>query len=611
MPYPFHHRSSTHRCLSIRFSPQFYFFLEKNDECPPFIALRITANDSNGLVEFPNKLSSRESYKSCTDDRKYKGLIVLEVADVDNTHGKLMSIEEKVDILSPYIGKHCSNQLDVEAAKMLAHAIIEDKEKEEKEKERRNRTRASNKRKTRGAGDDKVVLVWPFEMDVEERERVAKKAGEKVFEAGKAAEGEVSSSDEESVIEDNSDGEDDARNVTADTSASNGNTSVNTSVDSTGSDDTPDFDIFGADGGDDNDDENDDTRAQASSPPDGGGGCGVKKSSKDRVTITSSDISRLAPTEFLNDNLIDFWMKWVARSDNCPGKFKFFTSHFYSTLRDEGVEGVKRWTKDPKKLLKNEFIFCPINESLHWSLAIICNPGSMLGTDNQIDCDYLNDACDLLTSFKDLRHSNEDNDSEEDADIRQRANGTKTTSIFVLDSLRAHNKTKIANNLRKWLQEVVKAASPESKTDVIANALSKNNIRTIAPKVPIQANSWDCGVFVCQYANAFYRAATRPDGLSITIANSTENNLLMEQNEFNFDMASIDPLREEMKDLIEGLGEKYAKFREIKVEKEMKEKREEKRAKALEDKLRNEEENERLRKEQVEASGDPDGDVMV
>ena len=262
------------------------FFLEKDPDCPPFIALRIVPTENNGLSDFPNYTAEQPEYDKYEDEDKYKGLIVLEVADAESTREKLSDIEDKVDILSPFIGKGCSseNELDIDIAKMYAHAIIKAKKDEEKEKDRKITTRASNRRKSRGTGDDKVVLVWPFEINLEERELIAKRAGEKVFEAGTVAEGGFTSmdvDDEESVVEDKSDGEYDANNVTADTSASNGNTSVNTSVDSNGSD-SVNFDIFETDGdGDGDNDNDDDAKTQYPSPPPPGGG-GVKQPSKDR-----------------------------------------------------------------------------------------------------------------------------------------------------------------------------------------------------------------------------------------------------------------------------------------------------------------------------------------
>ena len=44
------------------------------------------------------------------------------------------------------------------------------------------------------------------------------------------------------------------------------------------------------------------------------------------------------------------------------------SSHF------ENPQAVHRWTRDVD-IFSKEFLFIPINYELHWSLAIVCNPG--------------------------------------------------------------------------------------------------------------------------------------------------------------------------------------------------------------------------------------------
>jgi Ulp1 family protease len=59
----------------------------------------------------------------------------------------------------------------------------------------------------------------------------------------------------------------------------------------------------------------------------------------------------------------------------------FFTSHFLSTLEDDGPEGVASWTRNKKKIIdvfEKKFIFVPVNSDLHWSLCVVVNPGHIL-----------------------------------------------------------------------------------------------------------------------------------------------------------------------------------------------------------------------------------------
>mmetsp|Transcript_14608 Transcript_14608/g.29955 ORF Transcript_14608/g.29955 Transcript_14608/m.29955 type:complete len:1037 (-) Transcript_14608:8-3118(-) len=558
------------------------------DPIPPFIALSVAANKENNLATYSNHVTERNGSEPLAE-------IVVEVMDATHAREELRGISTGtgyVPALQPFLGIHggLENELEKDKAFEVAKSII-NANAEDRKRETRARTRSCDRRKSQGNSDEdnKVLLVWPFEVDQEEMERIAQKAGEQVFGAGKVeGEGEEESEEEEeSLIEDkmSDDDSDDAKNVT-DKSTSNANTTANTSMDSSVSEGSGmDFTL----GGHTNDAEceqkvsNGSTKAQPPSPPFGG----AKQSSKDRVTIIAGDLEKLNPGEFLNDNLIDFWMKWIVRGNRFPGKFKFFTSHFFSTLREEGVDAVKRWTKDPKGLLQRDFIFCPINESFHWSLAIICNPGFLL-RDGKFNLEGLKEAQDLSSELGTMHERFPyDNDNMFDGDegeLEEKANEmlvkakkTKSTCIIVLDSLRAHSASKIAKKLKDWLCDLVKAAEPNADKALIQTSLkSKSLVPCIQPKVPYQTNSWDCGVFVCQYGNAFYRAAVGGN-LNITVDTRRSLDFLRERREFDFGMSSIDPLRMEMKNLIEGLGEKYVKHREEILEREKKEKLEKKR----------------------------------
>ena len=116
----------------------------------------------------------------------------------------------------------------------------------------------------------------------------------------------------------------------------------------------------------------------------------------------------------------------IWRDDGSPemSSVHFFTSHFFTTLDDEGPEAVSSWTaKKNIDIFKKRFIFIPINESLHWSLCVVVNPGFI---DNE---------------FK------EGDDQSEDQDF---------PFILFLDSLKAHRKNKVANKVRKWLNHEAK-----------------------------------------------------------------------------------------------------------------------------------------------------------
>ncbi|KAI9744278.1 MAG: hypothetical protein M1818_002430 [Claussenomyces sp. TS43310] len=109
--------------------------------------------------------------------------------------------------------------------------------------------------------------------------------------------------------------------------------------------------------------------------------------SKKKVTVDKEDIERLDEGEFLNDNIIAFYLRYLEESlqQQRPKDFEriyFQNTFFYKTLstgkgRDTiNYESVKRWTKGD--IFEKDYIIVPVNENFHWYLAIICHPGRLL-----------------------------------------------------------------------------------------------------------------------------------------------------------------------------------------------------------------------------------------
>lgn len=105
---------------------------------------------------------------------------------------------------------------------------------------------------------------------------------------------------------------------------------------------------------------------------------------KKKAEVNSHDLERLRDGEFLNDNLIGFYARFLEHylERNKPEVSKrvyFFNSYFYATLTSpvkgkKGVnyQGVSKWTRNVD-LFSHDYVVVPINESAHWYLAIICN----------------------------------------------------------------------------------------------------------------------------------------------------------------------------------------------------------------------------------------------
>jgi hypothetical protein len=127
----------------------------------------------------------------------------------------------------------------------------------------------------------------------------------------------------------------------------------------------------------------------------------------DQVVLGDADLALLKPGEFLNDSVIDFGLKSTFQqlSEAQQRKFYFFNTFFYTRWcgaeekcrvhnasasarasdssasfltssalsRCSGFAAVAKWTKGVD-IFSRDFLVVPINDSLHWSVAIICYP---------------------------------------------------------------------------------------------------------------------------------------------------------------------------------------------------------------------------------------------
>lgn len=116
---------------------------------------------------------------------------------------------------------------------------------------------------------------------------------------------------------------------------------------------------------------------------------------KGGISINTEDYRCLAVDQYLNDVIIDFYLKYLHEQVMTPeqrNRTHIFSSFFYKRLtatsaRQRQIERdlkmtpaqkrhhrVRSWTKNVN-LFEKDFIVIPINELSHWFLAIICFPG--------------------------------------------------------------------------------------------------------------------------------------------------------------------------------------------------------------------------------------------
>ncbi|KAG4147431.1 hypothetical protein ERO13_D05G222200v2 [Gossypium hirsutum] len=167
----------------------------------------------------------------------------------------------------------------------------------------------------------------------------------------------------------------------------------------------------------------------------------------DAVSISKRDVDLLLPETFVNDTIIDFY---INISD---GRAAF--------LR------VRKWTRK-LDMFGKDYIFIPVNFSLHWSLIVICHPGEVAG-------------------FKD-----------EDLD-----KSSKVPCILHMDSIKG-NHAGLKNLVQSYLWEEWKERHKETSEDLSSKFL---NLRFVSLELPQQENSFDCGLFLLHYLELFLAEA--------------------------------------------------------------------------------------------------------
>uniref|UniRef100_A0A8C5R8M3 Sentrin-specific protease 6 n=1 Tax=Leptobrachium leishanense TaxID=445787 RepID=A0A8C5R8M3_9ANUR len=113
---------------------------------------------------------------------------------------------------------------------------------------------------------------------------------------------------------------------------------------------------------------------------------------KGGISVTNEDLHCLNEGEFLNDVIIDFYLKYLVleKLGKDADRIHIFSSFFYKrlnqrerrnlqdtanlTLQQRRHGRVKTWTRHVD-IFQKDFIFVPLNEAAHWFLAVICFPG--------------------------------------------------------------------------------------------------------------------------------------------------------------------------------------------------------------------------------------------
>ncbi|XP_036246749.1 sentrin-specific protease 7 isoform X4 [Molothrus ater] len=274
-------------------------------------------------------------------------------------------------------------------------------------------------------------------------------------------------------------------------------------------------------------------------PPPAKGGLGV----------TREDLECLEYGEFLNDVIIDFYLKYLLLEKapkHIADRTHIFSSFFYKCLTrtEKNSEGdvkvsvaqrrhrrVRTWTRHIN-IFNKDYIFVPVNEESHWYMAVICFP--WLEEAVYEECPQQNSpsprprqsplepqsestrAGSVLCRDEEEGHGSRSLFSKGHNEIAASASVLysaiskislsnskkqicKRPCILILDSLKACSVQKTVQVLREYLEVEWEA---KRKTH---REFSKSTMIDLCPRVPKQDNSSDCGVYLLQYVESFFQ----------------------------------------------------------------------------------------------------------
>ncbi|NXE91864.1 SENP7 protease, partial [Menura novaehollandiae] len=274
-------------------------------------------------------------------------------------------------------------------------------------------------------------------------------------------------------------------------------------------------------------------------PPPAKGGLGV----------TREDLECLEYGEFLNDVIIDFYLKYLLLEKapkHVADRTHIFSSFFYKCLTrtEKNSEGdvkvsaaqrrhrrVRTWTRHIN-IFNKDYIFVPVNEESHWYIAVICFPWLeevvYEECPHQDSLSHQPHQSPLQSETENTRTGSMFLKDEEEMDgnrILFSKGGNEIAAsasvldsalskvncndlfvfvvyrpcILILDSLKAGSVQKTVQVLREYLEVEWEA---KRKTH---REFSKSTMIDLCPRVPKQDNSSDCGVYLLQYVESFFQ----------------------------------------------------------------------------------------------------------
>ncbi|KAK6308415.1 hypothetical protein J4Q44_G00216860 [Coregonus suidteri] len=163
-----------------------------------------------------------------------------------------------------------------------------------------------------------------------------------------------------------------------------------------------------------------------------------------RLTITRKDLQTLSHLNWLNDEVINFYMNLLVERSKDPSlpTVHTFNTFFFPKLRSAGYSAVRRWTKK-MDIFSMDVILVPVHLGVHWCLSVV--------------------------------------------DLRKK-------SVTYFDSMGGNN-DEACRILLQYLQQESKDKKGKELDTAEWTLQSKTR-----NEIPQQMNGSDCGMFTCKYA---------------------------------------------------------------------------------------------------------------
>lgn len=239
------------------------------------------------------------------------------------------------------------------------------------------------------------------------------------------------------------------------------------------------------------------------------------------VTLLGADLHRLDYDQFLNDTVIEFGLRYLleqvrARDAELSASMHMYSTFFYMKMsefrdRTRSYEQVRKWTNRVDMCVaadsfSKRYLIVPINEYMHWYLAVVVNPAGVLHRDTH------RRQSQRLASTPEPKNDTPPPTSPArrtptkivPGESRRTPAPEEPAYVFVFDSVRTSHAS-VKTVLRDYLR-----LEARDKGHVAPDIDVRNlgDMVHIDVRVPEQPNSSDCGIYLLHFFERFFSNPT-------------------------------------------------------------------------------------------------------